>query len=81
MASNRAGASGRGIADLPYAMGRRFSTLDAYLNHLECLAGPIGLPWWREVRPGLFERVKSVRGANREVATRDELLKKFGFKS
>jgi hypothetical protein len=70
---------GSGVAKLPFAMDRTFATLDEYLEHLACNAGPIGMPWWREIRPGLFEHVKSNPGAAQETATRAELLKRFGF--
>ena len=73
-------AAGEGLARLPYARGRSFCTLDAYLAHLE-QQGAIDLPWWRPVRPGVYERVTSRRGAPREIATRAELMKRFGFKS
>ena len=73
--------SGEGVADLPYSWGKRFSSLEEYLEHLRCHAGPIDLPWWREVRPGLYERVVRMRGAERETATREELMKRFGFTS
>jgi hypothetical protein len=68
-----------GIANLPFAMGRRFLTLDEYLAHLQCRAAPIDLPWWREIQPGVYEHVKNVRGATRETATRAELMRRFGF--
>jgi hypothetical protein len=67
------------IANLPFAMGRRFSTLDEYLTHLKCRAAPIDLPWWSEVRPGVYQQVKHLPGAKPEVATRAELLRRFGF--
>src|SRR5687767_4774027 len=44
-----------GIANLPFAMGRRFSTLVQYLTLLKCRAAPIDLPWYKEIRPGVFE--------------------------
>lgn len=66
------------VADLPYARGRTFATLDEYLAHLEAL-GAIDLPWWREIRPGVYERVTSVRNRPREVATRAELMQRYGF--
>lgn len=68
-----------GVAKLPFAMGRTFASLDEYLEHLACNAGPIGMPWWREIRPGVFEHVKTNTGATPEVATRAELAKRFGF--
>jgi hypothetical protein len=72
-------SNGEGVADLPYAMGRRFASLDEYLLHLQRRAGPIDLPWWRQVRPGVYEHVKHMPGAARETATRAELMKRFGF--
>ncbi|AHE55183.1 hypothetical protein NX02_17545 [Sphingomonas sanxanigenens DSM 19645 = NX02] len=73
-------ASG-GRAGLPYAFGQRFRTLDEYLLHLKQKAGPIDLPWWRQVGPDRFERVtgKRVPPGKREAATRAELLSRFGF--
>jgi len=74
-----AGASGEGVAGLPFAHGKTFRTLDEYLEHLERYAAPIDQPWWREIRPGVYEHVKRMPGAPREVATREELMKRFGF--
>ena len=71
--------SNEGIGNLPFAMGRRFRTLDDYLAHLECHAAPIDLPWWRQIRPEVYEHVKRLPGARREIATRAELMKRFGF--
>ncbi|WP_131819235.1 hypothetical protein [Sphingomonas jatrophae] len=68
-------------APLPYAFGQRFATLDAYLAHLKQRAGPIDLPWWRQIGPDLFEQVRG-RGApaaQAERATRAELMHRFGF--
>ncbi len=76
-----ASSTGAGVADLPYSFGRRFRTLDEYLMHLERRARPIDRPWWRQVRPGLYEKVKRMPGAKPELATRAELMKRFGFKS
>jgi hypothetical protein len=66
------------IPNLPYARGKSFSTLDAYLKHLEKNSA-IDLPWWKEIAPGVFEHVRSMRGSNREVATREQLMERFGF--
>ena len=68
-----------GVANLPFAMGKTFPTLDSYLKHLECFAGPIDKPWWKEVRPGVYQRMTSATNAKPEIATRGELLKRFGF--
>lgn len=74
-------ATGEGVANLPFARGRRFRTLDDYLAYLE-KQGAIDLPWWREIRPGIYEYVTSMpeeRGAPPETAMRAELMKRFGF--
>ncbi len=67
------------VAGLPFARGAVFCTLDEYLAHLE-IQGAIDLPWWREVRPGLYERVVRMPEAQPEVATREELMRRFGFR-
>ena len=71
--------NGEGVAGLPFAHGKTFRTLYEYLEHLERYAGPIDQPWWREIRPGVYEHVKRMPGAPREIATREELMKRFGF--
>lgn len=72
------GGGARGVANLPYARGRTFHTLDAYLAHLE-RQGAIDLPWWRQVEPGVYERVTRMPGRRPERATRAELMRRFGF--
>ena len=74
------GATGteEGVARLPFAQGRRFATLDSYLAHLKTQSA-IDLPWWREISPGVYEHVRHMPGAARETATREELMKRFGF--
>jgi hypothetical protein len=76
---NASAAADEGVAGLPFSHGRSFRTLDEYLAHLERHAAPIDQPWWREIRPGVYEHVKRMPGASREVATREELMKRFGF--
>ena len=78
-AKTTAGSDGRGVAYLPFAMGKRFESLDAYLAHLRCRAAPIDLPWWREVAPGVYQQVKRAPDAKSETATRAELMERFGF--
>ena len=78
---NVAGESGPAVANLPFSHGKSFRTLDEYLAHLERNAGPIDQPWWREIRPGVYEHVKRMPGAPRETATRAELMRRFGFSS
>jgi hypothetical protein len=68
-----------GVANLPFAMGKKFATLDAYLAHLQCYAGPIDKPWWKEVRPGVYEHMTTATNGQRETATRAELMKRFHF--
>ena len=70
--------AGGGVANLPYARGKTFRTLDAYLAHLE-RQGAIDLPWWRQVAPGVYERVTRMPGRRPERATRAELMRRFGF--
>ena len=67
-----------GVANLPYARGRIFDSLDAYLAYLE-RQGAIDLPWWRQVSPGIYERVRRMPGARPERATRAELMRRYGF--
>lgn len=71
----------KGRAGLPYAFGRRFQTLNAYLLHLQNHAAPVDLPWWRKVGPDRFERVTASRkpAAKQDVATRAELMQRYGF--
>ncbi len=65
--------------DLPFGQGLSFATLDDYLAHLR-RRGATGVPWYREVSPGIFELVaRRGRGAPAERATRDELMRRFGF--
>jgi len=80
-ASKKLGAcdTDKGVAKLPFAHGHRFCTLDEYLAHLERNAAPIDQPWWRPIRPGVYEHVKRMTGAKPEIATRAQLMKRFGF--
>ena len=70
--------AGDSVAKLPFARGKSFCSLDDYLVHLE-RQGTIDLPWWRQIRPEVYEHVKRLPGATRETATRAELMKRFGF--
>jgi hypothetical protein len=70
---------GAGVARLPYARGKTFHSLDEYLAHLE-RQGAMDLPWWRQVAPGVYERVThAMPGRAPERATRAELMRRFGF--
>ncbi len=75
------GTSGKdGVAGLPSSFGKSFATLDEYLEHLRNYAGPIDLPWHREVRPGVYEYVTSMRPAPAATtSTREQLMREYGF--
>lgn len=78
--TDRAAEGEEGVRGLPSSFGRSFATLDDYLAHLRQYAGPIDLPWYREVRPGVYERVTTIRPAPpTETYTREELMRKYGF--
>ncbi|GAA0728868.1 hypothetical protein [Sphingomonas japonica] len=70
--------SAEGVQNLPFARGKAFRTLDAYLSHLK-QQGAIDLPWWREIEPGVYEHVVRMPNAKREIATREQLMERFGF--
>tara|TARA_R110000868_G_scaffold80881_6_gene229343 strand:+ start:19223 stop:19516 length:294 start_codon:yes stop_codon:yes gene_type:complete len=70
------------VADLPYAQGQSFTTLDAYLEHLRRLA-PQDRPYFEEIAPGQYRRVSGRRVPGSPPAdrtyTREELMLEFGF--
>lgn len=69
-----------GRRNLPFSHGHSFATLDDYLAHLRQYAGPVGQPWYRQIRPGVYERVTTqVPPGRPEVRTRAELMQQFGF--
>lgn len=74
------GSDGEGIADLPYAQGKRFRTLDEYLAHRREL-GAYDTPMYTEVEPGVYELWggRKPPGVEPPRFTRAELLKEFGF--
>lgn len=73
------GSGAEGVANLPYARGQSFVTLDDYLAHLQ-RQGAIDLPWWRQVEPGVYEWVVwGMPGRRPERATRAELMRRYGF--
>jgi hypothetical protein len=72
-------SAGTAIANLPYARGRSFRSLDAYLAFRR-EQGAIDLPWYKEIAPDLFELQTTIRPAPpRRRFTRQELAKRFGF--
>ncbi|HTU13374.1 MAG TPA: hypothetical protein VMG08_20970 [Allosphingosinicella sp.] len=64
---------------LPFAQGRTFDSLDAYLAHLES-RGAADVPWYRLVGPDLYELVsgRGRRGVPPRYS-RAALLERFGF--
>lgn len=71
---------GVSVEGLPSSFGRSFATLDEYLEHLRLYAGPIDQPWYREIRPGVYEYVTAMRPAPPpKTYTRAELMREFGF--
>ena len=70
------------VADLPYSQGMSFSTLDAYLAHLQRLSAQ-DRPYYEEVEPGRYRfrvgRRILGRAEDEHVYTREELLERFGF--
>jgi len=69
-----------GVRNLPSSFGKAFATLDDYLEHLRLYAGPIDQPWYREIRPDVFELVTTMRPAPApRTYTRAELMREYGF--
>ena len=68
-------------------INKQFRTLDEYLAHLERTQGPVDGPWYREIRPGVYElqtgnlRVLNGAGEMKRIFTREELAREFGFKN
>jgi hypothetical protein len=63
-----------------------FRNLDEYLAYIEKTQGPVDGPWYREIRPGVYElQTGNLRvlgadaGEQKRTFTREELEKKFGF--
>lgn len=65
-------------------ISQRFRTLDEYLAHLERTNAPIDKPWYRQIRPDVYElqtgNFRPLGGDIQQRAfTREELERKFGF--
>lgn len=70
---------GTPVAGLPFSQGQSFASLDDYLAFLKT-RGAYDVPWYREVRPGVFELVtRRPPGAQPQTFTREQLAEKFGF--
>jgi hypothetical protein len=73
-------AAARPVRQLPDSFGRTFATLDEYLAHLRRYAAPMDKAWYREVRPGVYERVTTmVPRREPQIFTRAQLMERFGF--
>jgi hypothetical protein len=78
LAADRAGGNG-GPAELPFAQGQSFASLDDYLAHLQTL-GTIGITWYRLLPDGRYEQVRRrPPGSTPLILTRQELLIRYGF--
>lgn len=79
----RAPASHAGNSTM--AINKRFRTLEDYLAHLELTQKPVDGPWYREVRPGVYElqtgnlRVLDPADEPKRIFTRKELERELGF--
>ena len=86
-AANQAAAAikpGKSVTKEQVPISEQFRNLDEYLAHLERMEGPVGGPWYKEVRPGIYElQTGNLRVLGEEQQkqsfTREELERKFGF--
>lgn len=71
---------GAAVEGLPFARGRSFLTLDAYLAFLKDISA-VDIPWYEEISPGRYRLNRGLgdRYAEPEFYTRHELAAKFGF--
>ena len=78
-------AAGGNVTDPSAPISERFATLDDYLAFLERTQAPVDGPWYREVKPGIYELQTGgnlhLDGPNpsSQTFTREELKRKFGF--
>ena len=71
-----------GVADLPFAQGKVFRTLDDYLEHMKRL-GQIDYPFWEEISPGHYRKMMGRRPPGSpppEEASRADLEHRYGFR-
>ena len=64
-------------------INQRFRSLDEYLANLERNERPVDGPWYKQVRPGVYElqtgNLRLDGPAPKRTFTREELERKFGF--
>ena len=77
--AERVAIGAKPIKGLPESYGRSFRSLEGYLVHLQCHAAPVDGAWWSEISPGIYRHMKTATNAKTELATRAELMKRFGF--
>jgi len=65
-------------------VSRQFRSLDEYLLHLQAMQGPVDGPWYKEIRPGVYElqtgNLQLDEDTIKRIYTREELERKFGFR-
>jgi hypothetical protein len=76
--------TGDRVTNAQLSISQRFRNLDEYLAWLEKTQAPVDGPWYKEIRPGVYElqtgNFRPLGGeAQKRVLTRAELEKKFGF--
>jgi len=75
---------GNNVTNEQVPVSQQFRNLDEYLAHLERTQGPVDGPWYKELRPGIYELQTGnlhLDTPDREerTFTRQELERKFGF--
>ena len=84
-AQSASASQGNRVTDKQIPINQRFHTLDEYLAWLHKTAAPADRPWYKEIRPGVYEVQTAgnlhldVPSNEKRVFTRAELEKKFGF--
>ena len=80
--------TGTSVSNEQRPIKQRFRNLDEYLAYLEKHHAPMDRPWYRQVRPGVYQlqtgnlRLLEEDGSEQQrTFTREELERKFGFSS
>jgi hypothetical protein len=76
---------GKTVTDKHVPISQQYRTLDEYLAYLERMQAPVDGPWYKQVRPGIYELQTGnlrVLGAEegKRTFTREELERQFGFR-